>query len=85
MKGIYNEKMDEGLAQVKKEALPAEVTRGVNDIYVHYKKYMDVQDVEENTFEKMMLIYKQSGYRSKIVEDAVEAAEQEMNSYLDQE
>ena len=52
MKGIYNEKMDEGLAQVKKEALPAEVTRGVNDIYVHYKKYMDVQDVEENTFEK---------------------------------
>ena len=74
LKEIYDEKMETTMAQLDKEALPTEVKESIKEIYNHYKKYMDQQDVDEKTIEKMNLLNKQSGVRSQEANEAIEAA-----------
>ena len=46
---------------------------------------MDQQDGDEKTIEKINLINKQSGVRSQDANEALEAAQAEMESYLNKE
>ena len=42
LKGIYNERMEAGLTQLRGEALPSAISNGIAGIYEYYKKYVDV-------------------------------------------
>ena len=63
VKTIYDEQMQASLENLKSENLPAEIDNSIKVIYDHYKNYMDQQDVDTKTLERMAMLNKSSGIR----------------------
>ena len=63
VKTIYDEQMQASLDNLKSENLPAEIDNSIKIIYDHYKNYMDQQDVDTKTLERMAMLNKSSGIR----------------------
>ena len=63
VKTIYDEQMQASLENLKSENLPAEIDNSIKVIYDHYKNYMDQQDVDSKTLERMAMLNKSSGIR----------------------
>ena len=55
--------MQASLENLKSENLPAEIDNSIKVIYDHYKNYMDQQDVDTKTLERMAMLNKSSGIR----------------------
>ena len=55
--------MQASLENLESESLPAEISNSVKVIFDHYKKYMDQQDVDSKTLERMAMLNKSSGIR----------------------
>ena len=55
--------MQASLENLNSESLPTEINNSVKIIYDHYKKYMDQQDVDSKTLERMAMLNKSSGIR----------------------
>ena len=58
LKDECNEKMARRMKYVAEEQLPTTMKKLIDEIYSHYNKFLEIQDIDKNTAETIMKIFK---------------------------
>ena len=58
LKEMLKEKMNQNMAKLEGEKLPPHIMLTIQRLYEHFQKFMEIQDIDKNTAETMLMIFK---------------------------
>ena len=50
--------MEKKMAKIKDERLPPNITKTISRVYEHFCKFLETKDIDKNTAETMLMIFK---------------------------